>query len=116
MEWALESETRKSRTVNNYVMLCVGAKFLHLVLIVLMWVFSVNRLIERPDSREYLISANLQNFVIMYALNWLFMYPWFKFLAKKYMMVPYFWFFSSDRSFALNHFFNGAHALLLSIA
>lgn len=75
MEWVLESETRKSRTVNNYVMLCVGAKFLHLVLIVLMWVFSVNRLIERPDSREYLISANLQNFVIMYALNWLFMYP-----------------------------------------
>lgn len=69
LEWALESESRKSRTVNNYVMVCVSAKFLHLVLIVMMWFFSLNRMLERPDSREGLLSANLQNFVIMYLIN-----------------------------------------------
>lgn len=115
LEWALESESRRARTVNNYVMVCVGAKFFHLVLIVLMWFFSFNRLLERPDSREYLLSANLQNFVIMYLLNWLFMYPWLKFIARKFMFTPYFWFFSSDRSLGLNHFFNGSHSILLSM-
>ena len=90
LEWSLESEGRKSRIANNYVLVCVGAKFLHLIVIVLMWFFSFNRMLERPDSREYLLSANLQNFVIMYMLNWIAMYPWFKFIFRKYMSSAYF--------------------------
>ena len=53
-EWSLESESRKTRIINNYVLVCVVAKFWHLIIIVLIWFFSANRILENSDSREYL--------------------------------------------------------------
>lgn len=97
------------------MLVCVVAKFLHLVVIVGIWFFSVNRLVERAESRESVISANLQNFLIMYLLNWIAMYPWLKFIARKYLSYTYAWFYTSMRADAPVHFFNGAHSMLLSI-
>ena len=104
-EWSLESESRKTRIVNSYVLVCVVAKFWHLIIIVMIWFFSANRLLESADSREYLISANLQNFIILYLLNWISMYPWFKYMLRKYLSISYLWFSAQFRERFFSNFF-----------
>jgi len=111
-EWVLENEFRKTRIVNNYVLVCVVAKFWHLIIIVLIWFFSANRLLENSDSREYLFSANLQNFIILYLLNWIAMYPWFKFILRKYLNISYLWFSAQFRERFFLNFFNGFYSVV----
>jgi hypothetical protein len=113
-EWVLENEFRKTRIVNNYVLVCVVAKFWHLIIIVLIWFFSANRILENSDSREYLLGANLQNFIILYLLNWISMYPWFKFMARKYLNISYLWFSAQFRERFFSNFFNGFYNVLVS--
>lgn len=114
-EWVLENEFRKTRIVNNYVLVCVVAKFWHLIIIVLIWFFSANRILENSDSREYLLGANLQNFIILYLLNWIAMYPWFKYLLRKYLNISYLWFSAQFRERFFSNFFNGFYTLLVSL-
>lgn len=113
-EWVLENEFRKTRIVNNYVLVCVVAKFWHLIIIVLIWFFSANRILENSDSREYLIGANLQNFIILYLLNWIAMYPWAKYLLRKYLNISYLWFGAQFRERFFSNFFNGFYSLVIS--
>lgn len=113
-DWVLENEVRKTRIINNYVLVCVVAKFWHLIIIVLIWFFSANRILENSDSREYLISANLQNFIILYLLNWISMYPWFKYVLRKYLNISYLWFSVQFRERFFSNFFNGFYTLLIS--
>jgi len=114
-EWTLENEFRKTRIVNNYVLVCVVAKFWHLIIIVLIWFFSANRLLESGGSHEYLLSANLQNFIILYLLNWIAMYPWFKYILRKYLNVSYLWFYTQFREKFFLNFFNGFYSLIISL-
>jgi len=39
-------------------------------------------------------------------MGWLYMYPWFKFVARKVLDVPYFWFFVNNRKLGAFLFFN----------
>jgi len=114
-EWVLENEFRKTRIVNNYILVCVVAKFWHLIIIVLIWFFSANRILENTDSHEYLLSANLQNFIILYLLNWISMYPWFKYILRKYLNITYLWFCSQFRERFFTNFFNGFYSLMISL-
>ena len=114
-EWVLENEFRKTRIVNNYILVCVVAKFWHLIIIVLIWFFSANRILENTDSHEYLLSANLQNFIILYLLNWISMYPWFKYILRKYLNITYLWFCSQFRERFFTNFFNGFYSLIISL-
>ena len=113
-EWVLENEFRKTRIVNNYVLVCVVAKFWHLIIIVLIWFFSANRILENSDSRKYLLGANLQNFIILYLLNWIAMYPWFKYIIRKYLSISYLWFCAQFRERFFSNFFNGFYSILVS--
>lgn len=104
--WNLEIEFRRTRMANNYISICLIAKFWHLVFIFLCWVFFVLRVNEIRRVRYPLYAANLQNFVILYIMAWLYMYPWLKFIYRKHLDVPYFWFFYSGRRLGLRVFFN----------
>lgn len=115
LEWSLGVEEQKTRVLNSYVTLCVVVKFMHIAFILVFWFFSVNRLIERPDSRESLMSANLQNFIILYFLNWLSMYPWLKYMLRKYLSFAYSSFGVSDRGPSLRYFFSGLESCLLGL-
>ena len=94
--WNLEIEFRRTRMSNNYVALCLIAKFWHLIFIFVFWVFFVLRANEQSRVRYPFYSANCQNFVILYIMSWLFMYPWLKFFFRGILDINYFWFFNNS--------------------
>jgi hypothetical protein len=104
--WTLELEPRKTRTVNHYVMLMIMLKFWHIVFIFGFWVFSVLRGLEIGRVRYPLISANLQNFLILYLFAWVSMYPWIKFILRRYLDTTYYWFYINNRELGIRIFFN----------
>ena len=104
--WNLELEFKRTRIVNHYVTIGLVAKFWHIVFAVVFWVFFIFRSVESSRHRYPLLAANLQNFVIIYIMSWLYMYPWFKNLARRGMDMPYFWFFINNRRFGFFLFVN----------
>ena len=104
--WTLEIEPIKTRQVNNFVMLLMVLKFWHIIFIFAMWVFFLLRVNELGRIRYPLLSANFQNFIILYIFAWLFMYPWFKFFFRKYLGMPYMWFIVNNRRVGARVFFN----------
>jgi hypothetical protein len=104
--WSLELEPRKTRTVNHYVMLLLILKFWHIVLIVAFWVFFILRGLEIGRLRYPLLSANLQNFLILYLFAWVNMFPWLKFILRRYIDMPYYWFYVNNRELGYRVFFN----------
>ena len=95
--WTLELEPRRTRIVNHYVMLLFMLKFWHIVFIYGFWIFFVLRCWETKRIRYPLLSANFQNFIILYIFAWVFMYPWFKFYFRKFLDMPYYWFYINNR-------------------
>lgn len=104
--WELELEFKRTRIVNHYVTIGLIAKFWHIVFAVVFWIFFILRGVESSRYRYPLLSANLQNFIIIYIMSWLYMYPWFKYVARKSLDMPYFWFFVNNRKLAVFLFFN----------
>ncbi len=104
--WNLELEFRRTRIVNHYVTIGLVAKFWHIIFAVVFWVFFILRALESSRIRYPLLSANIQNFVIIYVMSWLYMYPWFKYVFRKSLDMPYFWFFVNNRKIAVFLFFN----------
>jgi hypothetical protein len=104
--WNLEVEYRRTRLVNNFTMVCFLAKFWHVVFIFIFWIFFVLRVNETNRVRYMLLSANIQNFIIMYLLTWLYMFPWLKFALRNLMDLPYFWFLLNTRDLGIRVFFN----------
>lgn len=104
--WNLELEFKRTRIVNHYVTIGLVAKFWHIVFAVVFWIFFLLRGVESSRYRYPLLSANLQNFIIVYVMSWLYMYPWFKYVARKTLDMPYFWFFVNNRKLGVFLFFN----------
>lgn len=104
--WDLELEFRKTRIVNHFVTLTLIAKFWHIVFVTVFWLFFVLRGFESSTYNYSLLVANLQNFLIVYFMGWLYMYPWFKFVLRKVLDLPYFWFFVNNRKLGTFLLFN----------
>ena len=104
--WNLELEFKRTRIVNHYVTIGLVAKFWHIVFAVVFWIFFILRGLESSRIRYPLLSANLQNFLIIYFMSWLYMYPWFKYSSRKALDMPYFWFFINNRKLGIFLFFN----------
>jgi hypothetical protein len=85
--WYTESVFKRARIVNHYVTICVIAKFWHIIYIYIFWVFFIIRSIEQGKVTFIVLSANFQNFLILYIMNWLLMYPWIKFVFRKFLTV-----------------------------
>lgn len=113
--WFLEPDFKKTRIVNHYLTICIIAKFWHLIFIFVFWIFFILRSIELTRYRFPLLSANLQNFVILYILSWIGMYPWFKFVFRRYLENPYFWLYTSPRKTFVKMFFNDLKLIYLSL-
>jgi len=112
--WSLDIESRRTRLYNNYVAICLLAKFWHLVFIFTFWIFFVLRLNEFRSVRYALLAANHQNFIILYIMSWIYMLPWAKFILRKQFDNGYFWFFSNSRAIATKSFFFELKLLAIS--
>jgi len=113
--WNLDSEFKRTRIANNTVTICLMAKFWHLVFIFVFWIFFMLRINEIGRMRYTLLAANLQNFIILYIMSWLYMYPWFKFLFRRHLETQYYWFFSNARRLGLRVFFTDIKLFFLGL-
>lgn len=104
--WNLELEFKRTRLSNNYLALCLIAKFWHLIFIFIFWLFFVLRVNEITRIRYSLLAANYQNFLLLYVLSWLYMYPWFKLILRNFLDTPYYWLMLNNRSLVLRVFLN----------
>jgi hypothetical protein len=102
--WSLESDARRTRIVNHYVMILFLLKFWHIVFIYIFWIFFILRTNELERIRYPIYSANFQNFIILYIMSWIFMYPWIKFVLHRFIEMPYFWFYVNNRELGLRVF------------
>ena len=104
--WSLEQEPRRTRIVNHYINLMFILKFWHIVFIYGFWIFFVLRCWETKRIRYPLLAANYQNFIILYIFTWVFMYPWFKFFFRRFLDMPYYWFYVNNRRLGFRIIFN----------
>lgn len=112
--WSLESDVRRTRISNHYVMILFLLKFWHIVFIYMFWIFFVLRASELDRVRYPIYSANFQNFIILYIMSWIFMYPWIKVISLKFLGTPYFWFYVNNRSLGFRIFFYDIKLILYS--
>jgi len=113
--WDLEIEVRKTRIVHHYVNLLFILKFWHVLFVFAFWIFFLLRANESDRIRYPLLSANLQNFVFLYVLTWVYMYPWFKLFYRQYFDIVYKWFYTGNRSMFVRMFFNDIKLVLIGI-
>lgn len=104
--WNLELEARRTRIVNHYVMWLLILKFWHLLFVYGFWIFFILRNIEKTHVKYPLFSANHQNLIILFLMNWLYMFPWIKIYFRKFLDMPYFWFYVNNRNLLVRLFFN----------
>lgn len=100
--WYAESVFKRTRLLNNYTTICIIAKFWHIVFIYVYWIFFLLRFYETKEVTYVGVSSNLQNFIILYIISWLLMYPWLKFIGKRFLLKNH----SSLREYRI-HFWNG---------
>ena len=91
--WSLEWDARRTRILNHYIMVLFLLKFWHIVFIFGCWIFFLLRSNELEVITYPLYSFNFQNFIILFIMMWLFMYPWFKHTFHWLSELPYFWFY-----------------------
>ena len=113
--WNLEVELKRTRIVNHYTTICLIAKFWHIVFAVIFWVFFILRCLESERVRYPLLASNLQNFIIIYIMSWLYMYPWLKYSLRKSLDMPFYWFFINNRNLGLFLFVNDIKLYFVSI-
>lgn len=93
--WAIEIDTPTLRTKNQYLLVCLIAKYWHFLFIFLSWVFFVMKSFERQKVTYVHLSANLQNIIILYVLNLVCYAQWLKWAYRRFFDVPYTWFFTN---------------------
>lgn len=95
VETMLENEVARNRALNAFVLFIAITKFWHFILVSIIWFFYLGRYFEYAETREALLNAIIQSFLILYSLNFLQILPHIKFVARKYMCNPYYWFFET---------------------
>jgi hypothetical protein len=104
--WSLEFDARRTRLVNHYTIILLILKYWHVVFIYFFWVFTTLRANESSSVNYPIYSANFQNFVILFIMSFISLYPQLKLLLAPFFTEPYFWFFLNPNSTFVLGFFN----------
>lgn len=113
--WSIRVDLRKTSQTNHLVSLLLILKFWHVLFVLAVWLFFVLRSEESERIRYPLIAANFLNFVMLYLLTWVYMYPWFKWFVRRYFSYSYKWFYENNRTLSFRLFFTDLHLLSISL-
>lgn len=94
--WSVEVDNPILRTKHQYLLVCLIAKYWHFLFIFLSWVFFLMKSLERKKITYALLSVNIQNFIILYALNFVCYIQWFKWIYRRFFDMPYTWFLTNN--------------------
>lgn len=104
--WILDIENPILRNKNQYLLVCLIAKYWHFLFIFLSWVFFLIKSFERRKYTFVLFGANLQNIILLYILNFACYFQWFKWLSHRFLDLPYTWFMVNIDTKLLFRLFN----------
>ena len=113
--WSLEFDVRRTRLVNHYTIILFVLKYWHVVFIYFFWVFTILRSNESNSLNYPLYSANFQNFIILFIMLFISLYPWVKFIAAPVTTEPYFWFFLNPNSIFIMSFISDIKLFTISL-
>lgn len=113
--WFLENDIKRTRISNHFLTICLVAKFWHVVFSAYFWLFFIIKGLEFNRVRYPLLSANLQNFVFVFILSWLYMYPWAKYIFLKLFNSPYYWFYVNNKRLIIFIFFNEIKLFIITL-
>lgn len=114
LDWVVETDLRKTLATKSFVNVMLILKFWHVLFVAGMWIFFVLRSNESERIRYPLIAGNFLNFVMLYILSWIYMYPWFRLVSRQYFSYTYKWFYLNNRSLPIRLFFNDLQLFLIS--
>lgn len=104
--WGIDVDNPILRTKHQYLLVCLIAKYWHFLFIFLSWIFFLMKSFERRKITYVLFGANLQNMLILYALNFACYLQWFKWVYRRFFDLPYTWFMTNvDNKFVFRLFF-----------
>jgi len=104
--WGIDTDNPILRTKHQYLFVCLIAKYWHFLFIFISWVFFLIKSFERRKVTYVLFGANLQNMILLYALNFACYLQWFKWIYRRFFDLPYTWFFTNiDNKFFFRLFF-----------
>jgi hypothetical protein len=112
--WSLEFDARRTRLVNHYTIILLILKYWHVVFIYFFWVFTALRSNESSSINYPIYSANFQNFVILFIMSFVSLYPQLKSLVAPFLTEPYFWFFLNPNSTFTFGFINDMKLFMFS--
>ncbi len=93
--WIIDTDSPIMRTKQQYLFVCLIAKYWHFLFIFLSWVFFLIKSFEKRKITFVLFGANLQNMVLLYVLNFACYVQWFKWVYRRFFDLPYTWFFTN---------------------
>lgn len=102
--WVLDHEAPKTRARQQYLIFLLIAKYWHFIFIFLGFLFWVLKTFEQARAFYTLTGWNLQNLIILFWLNFVFVFYWFKWIARRYLDGTYFWFFLDSNLNTLKYF------------
>ena len=113
--WYLENDLKRTRINNHFITICLIAKFWHIVFTIIFWLFFILRNLEMNRIRYPVLVANFQNFVFIYILAWIYMFPWFKYVFLKLFNTPYYWFFLNNKRNFVYIFIHDLNLIIINL-
>lgn len=102
--WVLEVENPRLRVKQQYLLMALIAKYWHFVFIFISWIFFIMKIFEQKRTYYTHSGFNIQNFIILFWLNFLFISQWFKWISRRFLDSIYYWFFTdSNANFIKNY-------------
>lgn len=94
--WQIITDSPIFRVKQQYLLVCLIAKYWHFLFIFISWIFFTVKSFEKKKITYVLFGVNLQNIIILYALNFLCYLQWFKWIYRRFFDIPYTWFFINN--------------------
>lgn len=113
--WSLDIENPILRVKQDYLLVCLIAKYWHFLFIFLSWVFFLIKSFEKKKVTIVLFGVNVQNMIILYALNFACYLQWFKWIYRRFFDLPYTWFMTNIDSKFFVKFFSEAKLIFISL-
>lgn len=113
--WKLNLDSPRLRVKNYYFSMCLIAKYWHFIFIFLSWVFFLVKSFESTKVSYNLLSFNIQNFIILYALNILTYSQWLKFLTHRFLECTYYWFYLTYNGKLSDYIYNELFIIFYSL-
>jgi len=91
--WIIDDNYLNIRVKQQYFIMCLMAKYWHFIFIFISWFFTIINILNNKKINYSLLSSNLQNYIILYILNFSCLIQFLNFFLKKYIELYYNWFF-----------------------